>query len=100
MRFQQPPADSSGTQFVVLKNKGTHSEIDIDVGTPGQRFSVVADTGSNSVIVPSCRCQETSQACTKGDACFTGTNKSSTFLLEEDKTSTDNAAHTMMSFGS
>jgi hypothetical protein len=86
--------------YINLKNKGTHSEITVEVGSPGQPFDVVADTGSNSVIVSSCVCQENLAGCTKGDACFTGTGKSSTFLLEDDKSSTDGARHSTMAFGS
>jgi hypothetical protein len=67
-----------------LKNMGTHFTIDVDVGTPAQRFSVVADTGSNTLIVPSCICQDKGQ-CPKTDRCFRGTNKSSTFHLEVDE---------------
>jgi len=65
-----------------LTNHGTHFTVDIEVGTPGQKFSVVADTGSNSLIVPSCVCQQR-RYCSKSDRCFTGTNRSSTFSLKE-----------------
>jgi len=68
-----------------LDNKGTHFTIDVEVGTPGQRFSVVADTGSNTLIVPSCVCQESGQCPQDGsEHCFTGTNKSSSFQVERD----------------
>jgi len=68
-----------------LANKGTHFTIDVDVGTPGQRFSVVADTGSNTLIVPSCVCQERGQCPADGsEHCFTGTNRSSSFQVERD----------------
>merc|ERR1719238_1888078 len=63
-----------------LANKGSHFTVDIQVGTPGQTFSVVADTGSDAVIVPSCICKE-SGSCSKDDRCFRGTNKSSTFKM-------------------
>jgi len=64
-----------------LDNKGSHFTVEIDVGTPGQTFAVVADTGSDAIIVPSCICQKQG-ACDEHDRCFTGTNKSSTFLLK------------------
>ncbi|CAK0858773.1 unnamed protein product [Prorocentrum cordatum] len=64
-----------------LENRGTHFTIDVDVGTPSQRFSVVADTGSNSLIIPSCQCQSAGK-CDKTDRCFIGSNKSSSFHLE------------------
>lgn len=72
--------DHAGSTCAPLANKGSHFTVDIEVGTPGQKFSVVADTGSDSVIVPSCVCQEKG-ACDENDRCFRGTNKSSTFSL-------------------
>lgn len=63
-----------------LVNHGTHFTVDVEVGTPGQKFSVVADTGSNALIVPSCVCQENG-FCDEEDRCFKGTNKSSTFNI-------------------
>jgi len=50
------------------------------VGTPAQRFDVVADTGSNAVIVTSCLCEKGGTCDSKGK-CFTGTNRSSSFSL-------------------
>jgi len=63
-----------------LTNRGTHSTVDIEVGTPAQRFTVVADTGSNSIVIPSCLCR-VAGGCSNEDRCFTGTNKSSTFHI-------------------
>jgi len=63
-----------------LANKGTFSTVEISVGTPVQKFDVVADTGSNAVIVLSCTCVESGH-CDSGDKCFVGTNQSSTFDL-------------------
>mmetsp|Transcript_16616 Transcript_16616/g.35079 ORF Transcript_16616/g.35079 Transcript_16616/m.35079 type:complete len:604 (+) Transcript_16616:74-1885(+) len=64
----------------VLANQGTHFTVDVEVGTPGQKFSVVADTGSNALIVPDCVCNLAGY-CDKQGRCFRGTNKSSTFHL-------------------
>jgi len=75
----QAAGDSAGC--AALTNHGTHFTIDVDVGTPSQRFSVVADTGSNSLIIPSCQCQSAGK-CDKTDRCFIGSNKSSSFHLE------------------
>lgn len=63
-----------------LTNRGSHFTMDIQVGTPPQTFSVVVDTGSDMVIVPSCMCKKAG-ACNPKDRCFTGTHKSSTFSL-------------------
>ncbi|CAK0818258.1 unnamed protein product, partial [Prorocentrum cordatum] len=76
---------------------GTHFTIDVDVGTFAQRFSVAADTGSNSLIVPSCVCEGKGQ-CSKKDQCFRGTNKSSTFSLEVDEE--EKLVSMVLSFGS
>jgi hypothetical protein len=80
-RGAQPKSSAHGEKCANLVNKGSHSEIEISVGTPGQKFSVVADTGSNSVIIPSCMCQERG-ICEKDSRCFRGTGKSETFLLD------------------
>jgi len=70
---------------VPLKNEGgTYFSVNLCVGTPGQCFDVVADTGSNAVIVPSCICKErTGSGCKKNTNCFRGTNKSSTFHVTQ-----------------
>lgn len=65
-----------------MANHGTHFTVDVHIGTPSQTFSVVADTGSNHLIVPSCICQE-NQNCGTDSRCFQGTNRSSTFHMEE-----------------
>lgn len=68
-----------------LTNHGSHSTVTIQVGTPlsgspAQKFDVVADTGSDNVIVPSCNCERTGR-CKSSDSCFQGTNRSETFVL-------------------
>merc|ERR1719410_1224191 len=71
-----------GEKCSPLKNHGSFFSVPVCVGTPGQCFDVVADTGSDAVIVPSCICGETPGAgCTQSDKCFRGTNKSSTFSI-------------------
>jgi len=80
-----------------LGNRGFYFDIEIEVGTPGQKFSVVADTGSNSLIVPSCVCQKLGY-CSKASRCYVGFNRSSTFLLRRDPSG--RAEYVMISFGS
>jgi hypothetical protein len=64
-----------------LKNHGTHFTVEIEVGTPGQKFDVVADTGSDAVIIPSCTCVKAG-FCNSKSRCFQGTNRSSTFAID------------------
>lgn len=73
-----------GESCVALKNQGSYFSVPLCVGTPAQCFDVVADTGSDAVIVPSCICGETPGAgCTPDAKCFRGTNKSSTFSIPQ-----------------
>mmetsp|Transcript_27053 Transcript_27053/g.84178 ORF Transcript_27053/g.84178 Transcript_27053/m.84178 type:complete len:541 (-) Transcript_27053:93-1715(-) len=64
-----------------LKNHGSHFTARIEVGTPPQPFDVVADTGSDSVIVTSCVCMETKRCLPGENKCFRGSNHSSTFSI-------------------
>lgn len=87
---------NQGCAYLQEENNGTHYTVLVDVGTPGQSFSVVADTGSNSLIVPSCICQEKGE-CQKSDRCFRGTNISSTFVFDPVK---QGSAELLVTFGS
>lgn len=85
-----------------LINRGTHFTIDVEVGTPvdgtsTQVFSVVADTGSNTLIVPSCQCQARGK-CPTSDRCFVGSNRSSSFRVQMD--AGGNPESMVLSFGS
>lgn len=95
-RRGQPRATSSQQSCSELVNHGTHFTVDVEVGTPGQKFSIIADTGSNVLIVPSCVCQA-SGSCEKTDRCFTGTNRSSSFSVIN---GTHGPAGMLLSFGS
>mmetsp|Transcript_117845 Transcript_117845/g.375683 ORF Transcript_117845/g.375683 Transcript_117845/m.375683 type:complete len:527 (+) Transcript_117845:61-1641(+) len=75
-------AVGSGQSCASLKNEGTHFTISLAVGTPPQLFDVVADTGSDSVIVPSCLCNDAGR-CDGNSSCFRGINHSSTFMLAD-----------------
>mmetsp|Transcript_16272 Transcript_16272/g.35244 ORF Transcript_16272/g.35244 Transcript_16272/m.35244 type:complete len:538 (-) Transcript_16272:81-1694(-) len=63
-----------------LRNDGPVYTVRVSVGTPPQPLDVVADTGSDSVIVSSCFCVEQGR-CNEKNKCFSG-KKSSTFSLE------------------
>jgi hypothetical protein len=65
-----------------LQNKATHFTVRVDVGTPPQSFDVVADTGSDALIITSCVCVD-SGFCPANDTCFRGTDHSSTFVVSE-----------------
>eukprot|EP00927_Polykrikos_kofoidii_P016574 TRINITY_DN174_c0_g1_i3.p1 TRINITY_DN174_c0_g1~~TRINITY_DN174_c0_g1_i3.p1 ORF type:complete len:548 (-),score=76.45 TRINITY_DN174_c0_g1_i3:112-1755(-) len=72
-----------------LANKGTYFTVQVAVGTPvegslAQTFDLVADTGSDNIIVESCECQKKG-TCDRGDKCFVGTEHSSTFHLAHGK---------------
>lgn len=68
-----------------LINMNTHFTVEISAGTPPQKFELVADTGSDAVIVQSCVCRKFTPHCKESEDCFTGTNKSSTFVAPPKK---------------
>lgn len=83
-----------------LTNHGTHSTVEVSAGTPKQRFDLVADTGSNAVIILSCACIDAGQ-CSSKDDCFRGTDASSTFSIGKlSGHEADSAPSITMSFGS
>jgi hypothetical protein len=104
VRKEPQSSPQGGTNYIPLKNMGTHSEVEVTVGTAignakPQVFSIIADTGSNNVIVPSCACQQQGGACSSATACFTGTDHSSSFILVEGN-ETDGSLIRTLSFGS
>jgi len=83
-----------------LTNHGTHSTVEVSAGTPPQRFDLVADTGSNAVIILSCNCVDDGR-CSSKDDCFRGTDKSSTFSIGKlDDQPDEGVPSVTMSFGS
>mmetsp|Transcript_18452 Transcript_18452/g.50661 ORF Transcript_18452/g.50661 Transcript_18452/m.50661 type:complete len:575 (-) Transcript_18452:156-1880(-) len=69
---------------VALSNMDTFFSVPVCVGTPPQCFDLVADTGSDSVIIPSCVCGEMpNTGCSVEDKCFRGTNKSESFFVKD-----------------
>jgi len=89
-----------------LTGTGTYFTVKATVGTPKtksdkpQVFDIVADTGSDNVIIPDCACRNMAaltgmDKCSK--TCFTGQKKSSTFSLMSDQ---DKQMSIVQSFGS
>jgi hypothetical protein len=66
-----------------LKNQGAYFTVDVGVGTPSQTFNLVADTGSDALIVPDCRCVEAGY-CSTINSCF-APEDSGSFALDEHK---------------
>lgn len=60
-------------QCVALINQDVYFGVEVGVGTPPQVFTLVADTGSNSVVVVSCECT-TSGQCNEADHCYSGSS--------------------------
>jgi len=71
----------AATSCSPLKNHGSFSTVSVKIGTPAQTFDLVADTGSDNIIVQSCVCKEQGFCPPGFGKCFRGTNTSSTFAL-------------------
>lgn len=67
-------------QCATLTDYGTHITTDVELGTPGQWFAMIVDTGSNALTVPGCECV-TVGFCDKDSRCFEG-NLSSSFAVQ------------------
>lgn len=63
-----------------LNNQGAYFTIPVAVGTPEQTFNLVADTGSDALIVPDCRCVNAGYCSTLSN-CFAA-EKSTSFGLD------------------
>lgn len=48
-----------------------------------REFEVIPDTGSNSIIIPSCKCFEQKLGCPRGDACIKKTNDNQPEIREQ-----------------
>eukprot|EP00439_Symbiodinium_sp_Y106_P000373 s1638_g1.t1 len=64
-----------------LVNHESFSSVEVRLGTPAQKLNLVADTGSNNVVVMSCACLLTKSCPESFGTCFRGENVSSTFVL-------------------
>lgn len=94
------PSDPEPSHCAELTNRGTHSTVEVSAGTPSQRFDLVADTGSNAVIILSCACVDEGK-CSSTDDCFRGKDKSSSFSIGKLSGYDDDEVPSItMSFGS
>jgi hypothetical protein len=82
LHLSRSHAASGGEACTNLLNKNTHFAVKVAVGTPPQSFELVADTGSDAVIVTSCVCVDNG-FCAPDDHCFRGQGRSSTFAITE-----------------
>ena len=90
-------AEESST-CTTLENQQTFFTVTVSVGTPAQNFSLVADTGSDSLLIPSCLCVEEGYCYTGPEGkCFSGTNASSTFKISKRK---DGPPTAILTYGS
>lgn len=85
-----------------LENHGSFSSAKVGIGTPPQYFELVADTGSDNVIVQSCICKEQRFCPQEYGKCFRGTGRSSTFHIEmaHNEAGEEGLKGFVMSFGS
>eukprot|EP00928_Gymnodinium_smaydae_P094738 TRINITY_DN7_c0_g2_i1.p1 TRINITY_DN7_c0_g2~~TRINITY_DN7_c0_g2_i1.p1 ORF type:complete len:654 (+),score=114.04 TRINITY_DN7_c0_g2_i1:108-2069(+) len=63
-----------------LKNEGSYFTASLEIASTGQRFDVVADTGSDAVIIPSCVCRQSGE-CPGSDQCFESHRRFSWHML-------------------
>lgn len=84
-----------------LHNNVAYFTVEVGIGTPEQKFHLVADTGSDAVIIPDCKCVQ-SGYCASLKQCFTA-EKSKSFGLDIKKTEDDSKLAIMgakMNYGS
>jgi hypothetical protein len=53
-----------------LHYQGSVFAVEVKIGMPSQPFQLIADTGSNAIIVPTCRCVELGYCKEKADECY------------------------------
>jgi len=67
-----------------LTNEGAFSTVEVSVGTPPQKLKVVADTGSDLVLIEHCACKK-GGGCEEYTRCYTGDGgKSKTYRSPDD----------------
>lgn len=101
--LRQQPASSSSTSgspsndatCTELDNRETFYTVSVQVGTPPRKLSLVADTGSGAILIPSCSSPHFNAVPNK---CYEGAGRSSTF--RPPKMGKDGIAEHIMTFGS
>mmetsp|Transcript_114785 Transcript_114785/g.335669 ORF Transcript_114785/g.335669 Transcript_114785/m.335669 type:complete len:489 (+) Transcript_114785:59-1525(+) len=86
----------AASSCVPLRNRHSHYTVRVTVGTPPRKLDLLADTGSDALIVNSCSCRE-SQVCGDEEKCFSP-HRSSTFNQSHDFKG--HAHKAVMTFGS
>lgn len=74
-----------------LANLGSFSTVKVSIGTPPEQLDLVADTGSNDIIVQSCECRESGNCPASFGKCYTG---------QSSEASADKSHEVVLSFGS
>jgi len=95
---QQPAysAASEAAACVPMANRGSHYTVRVEVGTPPRTMDLLADTGSDAVIVNACQCGE-ADGCSGLDKCFSP-HRSTTFNQSHE--SYGHESRVVMMFGS
>lgn len=71
LRFHQDPLfEDAAPTCVPLSNGDGSFNVMVKVGTPAQTFSLIADTGSDDLVVQSCQCQQTGKCPKSFGSCF------------------------------
>lgn len=102
MRSAKREEEAGCKTCVPLTNQGSHFTVEVMVGTPPRPFTLVADTGSNSLLLPSCMCQSSGR-CSKSGNCLSTKQDTSLQVLWQNNSipgGNKKPVEVMLTFGS